>query len=209
MLTLRSTLTAAAVAAGLIGGISAANAAVVFSDDFESYAPVLNANLAPNWTIGGSVDIIGIGTAFNLIPGQDDTHYVDLDGSTQTPGTITTTKVFGPGTYTISFDLAGQNRAYDLLTKTTTVTFDGKTASFPLVWNAALATYTWTVTTSTAGTLSFSNSAGGNDNVGDLLDNVSVSTVVPEASTWAMLVAGFAGLGFAAFRGRKTPLGIA
>jgi len=37
------------------------------------------------------------------------------------------------------------------------------------------------------------------------LDNVTVTGGVPEASTWAMMLAGFAGLGFAALRGsRKT-----
>ena len=33
-----------------------------------------------------------------------------------------------------------------------------------------------------------------------LLDNVSLTTAVPEPSTWAMLLLGFAGLGFAACR---------
>ena len=39
------------------------------------------------------------------------------------------------------------------------------------------------------------------------LDNVSVtSTAIPEASTWAMMVLGFAGLGFAGFRARRTAI---
>ncbi len=125
-------------------------------------------------------------------------------------GSISTVKVFAAGTYLLSFDLAGQHRFYDKTTKTTTVDFGGQSMAFPLVWNAALATYTWKVTIATPSVLTFSNSTGGNDNVGDLLDNVSVSTVVPEASTWAMLMMGFAGIGYAAFRtGRKTPVGIA
>ncbi len=35
-----------------------------------------------------------------------------------------------------------------------------------------------------------------------LLDNVSL-TAVPEASTWTMMLAGFAGLGYAGFRSRR------
>jgi len=51
----------------------------------------------------------------------------------------------------------------------------------------------------------------GVENVGDnqlssqvLADNISVSAV-PEASTWAMLLVGFAGLGFVATRGKARP----
>ena len=40
-----------------------------------------------------------------------------------------------------------------------------------------------------------------------LLDGVSV-TDVPEPSTWAMMLVGFAGLGYAAYRRRRTPVAI-
>lgn len=36
-----------------------------------------------------------------------------------------------------------------------------------------------------------------------LLDSVSLSSSVPEASTWTMMLAGFAGLGYAGFRSRR------
>ena len=67
-------------------------------------------------------------------------------------------------------------------------------------------------------TLSFNNVSGPltitdfgpADQQGNLIDNVVVSTGVPELSTWAMMVLGFAGLGFAAFRqSRKTAVAIA
>ena len=38
-----------------------------------------------------------------------------------------------------------------------------------------------------------------------LLDNVSLSPSVPEVSTWTMMLAGFAGLGYAGFRRRRRP----
>jgi len=38
------------------------------------------------------------------------------------------------------------------------------------------------------------------------LDTVSVNSTVPEASTWAMMLVGFAGLGFAGFRARRTAI---
>jgi hypothetical protein len=43
-------------------------------------------------------------------------------------------------------------------------------------------------------------SANGND-----LSTVSVTTTIPEASTWAMMTLGFAGLGYAAFRRKAKP----
>ncbi len=45
-----------------------------------------------------------------------------------------------------------------------------------------------------------------NDPSFDGLDNFSVTAAVPEASTWAMMVLGFAGLGFAGFRARRTAI---
>ena len=42
-----------------------------------------------------------------------------------------------------------------------------------------------------------------------LLDDVSLSTSAPEASTWAMMLAGFAGLGYAGLRRRRSAISIA
>jgi hypothetical protein len=49
---------------------------------------------------------------------------------------------------------------------------------------------------------------GGNLPPFALLDGVSL-TAVPEASTWAMMLMGFGGLGYAAFRRRRTALSLA
>ena len=46
-----------------------------------------------------------------------------------------------------------------------------------------------------------------NMTAGQANDTIDVSAV-PEASTWAMMVVGFAGLGYAGFRGRKTSISI-
>ena len=40
-----------------------------------------------------------------------------------------------------------------------------------------------------------------------LLDGVTL-TAVPEPSTWAMMLVGFSGLGYAAYRRRRTPVAI-
>ena len=43
----------------------------------------------------------------------------------------------------------------------------------------------------------------GGDNAGIVLDNISVSTAVPEPASWALMVAGFGLVGFA-YRRRST-----
>ena len=46
---------------------------------------------------------------------------------------------------------------------------------------------------------------GPSDQQGDLLGTVTVSTAVPEPSTWAMMLLGFVGLGFAGYRKAQKP----
>jgi hypothetical protein len=53
-----------------------------------------------------------------------------------------------------------------------------------------------------SGQLSFTE-LGPSNQQGNLIDNVSVITGVPESSTWAMMLIGFAGLGFVAYRRSK------
>ena len=82
-----SIVAAAAVAltAGTLGG--SAQAATVFTDNFNTYPVMLNWVPPANWTagsgpLGGTVDLIGMttdGPLFNLFPGNGG--YVDLDGS--------------------------------------------------------------------------------------------------------------------------------
>ena len=50
-----------------------------------------------------------------------------------------------------------------------------------------------------SGNLAFSD-LGPSDFQGTLLADVSVSSAVPEPSTWAMMILGFVGLGFMAYR---------
>ena len=64
--------------------------------------------------------------------------------------------------------------------------------------------------TSSSETLSFLAIGGPNGSVPPfaLLDGVSL-TAVPESSTWAMMLLGFAGLSYAGFRSRRTAISIA
>jgi hypothetical protein len=188
---------------------SAANAAVVFSDDFNAYAYQLNWVPPSNWSVAsGTVDLIGQTTTttnYDFYPGNGG--YVDLNGSTGVPGSLQTLMAFAPGRYTLSFDLGGNARGD--VDKTTTITLGDFSKTIILGSSSPPQLYTYTFTT-TGGMLDFADSAGGNGNIGNILDNVTVMTsAVPEPSTWAMMLVGFGGLGYAAFRRRRTAIAIA
>jgi hypothetical protein len=198
MKTLVSTLAAAAF---LTGAAGVANAGVVFTDNFNSYAYQLNWAPPANWTAPGpgTVDLIGettTGTAFDFFAGNGG--YVDLDGSNNVPGTLRTIASFAAGTYNLNFDLGGNARGD--VDKTTVITLGDFSQSITLSSSASLATQSFTFTT-TGGQLSFTDLAGGNPNIGNILDNVSLSAA-PEPATWAMMLVGFGGMG-AAMRRRR------
>jgi hypothetical protein len=160
---------------------SAAHASIlVFSDNFNSEnggAAHLNYTKFANWNVvSGSVDLIGNGS-FDFYPGNG--LYVDLDGSTQQAGTITTKSAFAAGRYTLTFDLGGSHRPLDDVSpKTTNVSIGDFFDSITLPFNQGLTLYSFTFNT-TGGKLSFADLAGGNNNVGNILDNVTLSTAVP------------------------------
>ena len=186
--------------------LSGAQAATVFSDNFNSDPQGLNTTPA-GWNLTqGSVDIIG--TGFYAYLPLDIGNYIDLNGSTSQYGGIgTASPPFGAGTYTLTFDLAGNvvGPAYgDPNPKTTDISLGSWNKDITLNYNDPLASYSYTFYT-TGGSLAFSMEQNGNANIGNLLDNVTLSTVstTPLPSTWTMLIAGFVGLGFLAFRGTK------
>ncbi len=134
-------------------------------------------------------------------------NYVDLNGSTGAIGALTSNTVFGAGTYTLTFTLGGSTGGagnVDPSAKTTRVIFGDFVQDITLASNAGLTSQSFTFTT-TGGNLTFASLPGGNafgPYVGNVLDNVQVSAV-PEPSTWAMMLIGFAGIGFLAYRKTK------
>ena len=194
-------LAVSAALAALAFGVSA-QAAPIFSDDFN--ANPLGLNIAPaGWTVAsGTVDLIGNGF-FDFLPGNG--VYVDLDGSTSKAGLLTspTLNLTGGMTYTATFDLAGSHRGS---TETGTVTFGSATLSYSVASGDGFAatSLSFTPTTSGAYTLSFQNAGG--DNVGALLDNVAVNPavtgLVPEPQTYALMLAGLAAVGMLSRRRR-------
>jgi hypothetical protein len=207
---MRNFLASGLLAVGIFAGVSSANAVVLLYDNFDSGAATANwpgdGLLAP---VVGSVDLVGPGFFQQLAypPTSSTGNSVDLDGSTGAAGTLQSIASFGPGRYTLSFLMAGNLR--DDVNKTTTISLGNWSTPLNLPSTSPYTPYSFTFAT-TGGNLSFADNAAGNQNIGNLLDNVSLSTAVPELSTWGMLFLGFAGLGYAAFRrGRHTSAAIA
>jgi hypothetical protein len=150
-------------------------AALVFRDDFNAEnggVAGLNYNAFSKWNItNGTVDLIGVGSSWDYYPGNG--LYVDLDGSTNQAGTMSTRDSFGPGTYTLTFDLGGNSKK----TGNDVVLISLGSWSKLLTLNSTddLTNFVFPVTTN-GGSLIFSNTNGG-DNVGPILDNVLLSSV--------------------------------
>jgi PEP-CTERM motif len=214
----KSIVAVAALVAGIAAGVTSASAVVILTDDFG----VTGAK--GNWggdsvfvPIAGSVDLVGPGFFDNLVHTPASGNAVDLNGSTHAQGTLGSVQTgIAAGTYTLTFLLAGpapdgSSDPRSGNTSTTTVSLGSWSAVLTPTTNEAYTPETFTFTTS-GGRLDFASSNSTNANIGNLLDDVTLATVsatVPEPSTWAMMVLGFLGLGFAGYRKTKTrlPLG--
>lgn len=197
-----SKLSLAAVAAIALLGAGAANATVVLSDNFNSEnggTPTLNYAGFTNWNVtGGSVDLIGNGY-FDMLPGNG--LYVDMNGSTGQAGAITSKTAFGPGTYNLTFDFAGTQRGLD--GKISFSFGDAASSTITLPSGTGFTHESFLLTTTLANSyLTFQSYDTGNGNVGGLLDNVGLSTSVPEPASLGLLGLGLIGLGLVGRRKR-------
>jgi hypothetical protein len=186
----------------------ATHAVTVFTEDFDANALGLNA-VPVGWTAsGGTVDIIGAsasGSLFDLLPGHG--AYIDLDGSTFASGLLSIGLSLVAGVeYTATFDLAGSQRG---TAETGTVSFGSAGLSYALGSADPFAPFSLSFTPSTSGTFALSFQNAGGDNLGALLDNVTVSSegapsAVPEPQTYALMLAGLALVAGAARRQGRT-----
>ncbi|MCZ8235368.1 MAG: DUF642 domain-containing protein [Inhella sp.] len=172
-----------AAAALLVAGT--ANAAVIFSDNFDSNALGLNATPA-GWTLtSGWVDIIGTGY-FDFLPGNG--KYIDMDGSRSQAGTLSRNLNLVAGTsYLLTFDLAGNWR--NAAKEQVNVSFGSTTGSYSLGQKVGFTNFSLSFTPTISGAYGLSFAGTGGDNMGMLLDNVKVAAI-PEPQTYALLALG-------------------
>lgn len=169
----------------------------IFNDDFNTEnggianSSTLNYNSFVNWAVsGGTVDLIGNGY-YDFLPGNG--LYVDMDGSSSNAGIMTTNLDLSAGMYILSFDLAGNQR------NSSPEQVDVKVGalfsdSYSLSQNVPFTTFTEFFNVVTPGIYSLSFEGIGGDNMGMLLDNVSVSTIpAPGAILLGSLGAGLVG----------------
>ena len=184
----------------------------------------------------GTVDLVRSGD-FGIICAGGSGSCVDLDGSTGDSGlTSSGSYAFASGDrVALSFDFSGNQRGGGQDSFSLRFTFSGNTSGTYGYTSANLGStdfgpfsgtelsitisginsgfpmgaFTYYFDAGNGGNVSFSFQDNGNDNVGIIIDNVSLAVgAVPEPASWAMMIAGFGLLG-SAVRRRRTGLAIA
>lgn len=183
----------------------------------------------------GTVDLVKSGD-FGINCAGGSGACVDLDGSTSDAGLVSSNSYgFAAGDrVALSFDFSGNQRntppndsfevRFNFLgpvsgTYGYSSDFTGNVIMGPftnlsnlslsvsnIAPNFAMTSFTFYFDATTAGSAAFGFQDLGNDNIGVILDNVSLSVgAVPEPATWAMMILGF-GLAGAGMRRRTTRL---
>ena len=163
---------------------------IFFQDNFDSYSTGTYNNPStpgPNWTVNGSIDVVGGAFFGGLVVGDESGNAIDLNGSSQ--GGLTSLAIFlAPGTYTLTFDLNGSQRGIATSTTVTLGSFVNSTINQNSADLGTGITYNFTVLTGTSANLVFASNTPGA--VGSLLDNVVLSGTLstPEPSTFGLML---------------------
>ncbi len=206
-MTLSKILAAGAAAAALVAFAGGANAATIINGSFEAGSG--DAGLGGFSTLGGgstaitgwTVDANSVDWINGYWQASNGTHSVDLNGTGL--GGVSQTIATTPGqSYVVTFDISG-NPDVGSGVRTLQVSAGGAPQTYTYAfttppndhanmnWQSEAFRFT---AQGPSTTLSFDSTSLDNCCWGPALDNVSISAV-PETSTWAMAIIGFAMLG--------------
>jgi hypothetical protein len=188
----------------------------VFWDGFEGdQGDVLNSTLL-KWNVtSGSIDVLSAGNLCG--PSGNYSNCVDLDGTGALSGTMQTKQTFAldATTYRLSFDLAGSNRPWGSAYDSVTVTLGNYySETFTLFRTDPFQTFVRDIALANIGSGKIGFATQGNDMMGLLLDNVSLSRITfdeviiptPEPGAWELLLSAVMGLAIWRFRGTAARL---
>lgn len=209
------------VAATLILSSSGAGAAIITNGGFETGLSgwTVNAGTDPQYApvaiFYGSATPYPTGAFGEAIPaapgGGERGLYFVSDFATQS---ISQSIVLAAGTtYTVSYDIYspinGTQNPFDALLQSSTAgslspVFQSKSlgagwTNYSANFFAGAAPYSFTLNFNPLG------SGAANAAADFVVDNIDVTVAVPEPATWAMMIMGFMGIGFLAYRRRSTP----
>jgi hypothetical protein len=214
----------------LLAGAGASSAATLpFTENFDAAAATEVLNWAGNakWTVtNGTVDLINNTNPWGIKCAGDAGKCVDLDGSTSDAGVLTTLnsdtiQLIKDQKYELSVEISGSQRFY--ANPNPPAVNDPNTAQFglrttgdanlfslnvgPLAWNAPFIVYTlaFTADQTIAAKIFFASILGQDDNVGLIIDNISLKAVPLPAAAW-LLLSGLAGVAALARRRRLAPV---
>jgi hypothetical protein len=196
--------------------VSPASATTIFSEDFSGGTPGANSLLAGTQfsVTSGQVDLVGVTNGSFFTCAGSGGNCVDLVGSPG-EGTIKSSllTLIAGDNYKISFNVILQGFAPG-----SSPTSDYNVSLGSGLFNeTAIPTYqslalTFQELSSTTSPLIFESLTSPNGLNGAVISNITVddlgaTSAVPEPSTWAMMILGFAGIGFMAYRRKsKTAL---
>jgi hypothetical protein len=197
-------------AAALMAIALPASAGTVFFSDFNDVAVAdhgfTTVSSVDGWTGGAHGIELQDNVAGAPSTGLLNDNFVELDSNANS----SMSRTIGAGTYDLSF-LYSARPGVPQGSNGISVFLNGALLNPPGNLDLAGGANTaWTTQTAhftaTAGSTLMFAATGTSDSLGGYIDDVKLTTAVPEPASWAMMIVGFFGLGATLRRARRTPM---